>query len=353
MATSAGVAQSMASHVHALLASCGIEAGNAMPVALMATLGLLLLGLIGLLPPRRGALVACALLTVKLGTGLLLLVLAARHVHYALWIPWLPEATAPYRFGPGGVLAASVPLLGVFACSVAGEHAAAGHAAADRAGRVAVRPGRVSGLGQYAAVVGGIAAAPATAVDDAAAATGGGERVGGTPAGAAAGGCAVGNAVVDGGPRCIAWACCAADAGRGGAGRGAAGAGDADGHIAGAAWAGNPAGDGGAVPGCPARAGSATTRPAGAGPPGRRAVPVGRRGTDACVARLTTRQASHAWRRRPASRTKKSRPRGWLLRCRQGGDSVRGRCRVACVLGQQAVDVLQLGHIHCAENRMR
>ncbi|MGE8046667.1 hypothetical protein ACQKO6_21120, partial [Pseudomonas monteilii] len=117
MATSAGVAQSMASHVHALLASCGIEAGNAMPVALMATLGLLLLGLIGLLPPRRGALVACALLTVKLGTGLLLLVLAARHVHYALWIPWLPEATAPYRFGPGGVLAASVPLLGMFACA--------------------------------------------------------------------------------------------------------------------------------------------------------------------------------------------------------------------------------------------
>ncbi|HFT6994581.1 TPA: amino acid transporter [Stenotrophomonas maltophilia] len=117
MATSAGVAQSMASHVHALLASCGIEAGNAMPVALMATLGLLLLGLIGVLPPRRGALVACALLTVKLGTGLLLLVLAARHVHYALWIPWLPEATAPYRFGPGGVLAASVPLLGVFACA--------------------------------------------------------------------------------------------------------------------------------------------------------------------------------------------------------------------------------------------
>lgn len=117
VATSAGVAQSMASHVHALLASAGIEAGNAMPVALTATLGLLLLGVTVLLPPRRAALVACALLTVKLGTGLLLLALAARHVHYALWIPWLPEATAPYRFGPGGVLAASVPLLGVFACA--------------------------------------------------------------------------------------------------------------------------------------------------------------------------------------------------------------------------------------------
>jgi hypothetical protein len=45
----------------------------------------------------------------------LLLALAARHVHYGHWIPWLPPATAPYRFGLGGVLAAAVPLLGIFA----------------------------------------------------------------------------------------------------------------------------------------------------------------------------------------------------------------------------------------------
>lgn len=113
--TSAGVAQSIASHLQVLLARCGIEAGNGMPVQLLAATGLWLLGMVGLLPPRHVALIVCALLTVKIGIGLLLLALAARYVHYALWIPWLPEATAPYRYGLGGVLAASVPLLGVFA----------------------------------------------------------------------------------------------------------------------------------------------------------------------------------------------------------------------------------------------
>ncbi len=115
MVTSAGVAQSIASHLQVLLARCGIEAGNGMPVQLLAATGLWLLGMVGLLPPRHVALIVCALLTVKIGIGLLLLALAARYVHYAFWIPWLPEATAPYRYGLGGVLAASVPLLGVFA----------------------------------------------------------------------------------------------------------------------------------------------------------------------------------------------------------------------------------------------
>lgn len=115
VATSAGAAQSMASHLRVFLLRCSIDAGNAMPDQLAAVFGLLLLGVVGLLPPRRLVLVACALLTMKIGIGLLLLALAARYVHYALWIPWLPEATAPYRFGLGGVLAASVPLLGVFA----------------------------------------------------------------------------------------------------------------------------------------------------------------------------------------------------------------------------------------------
>lgn len=113
--TAAGVAQSIASHLHALLAGCGIETGNGMPDQLMAAASLLLLAVVGLLRPHRVVLVACVLLTVKIGIGLLLLVLAARHVHYAYWIPWLPPATAPYRFGIGGVLAASVPLFGVFA----------------------------------------------------------------------------------------------------------------------------------------------------------------------------------------------------------------------------------------------
>lgn len=113
--TAAGVAQSVANHLHVLLAGCGIEASNGMPGQLMAAASLLLLAVVGLLRPHRVVLVACVLLTVKIGAGLLLLVLAARHVHYAYWIPWLPPATAPYRFGIGGVLAASVPLYGVFA----------------------------------------------------------------------------------------------------------------------------------------------------------------------------------------------------------------------------------------------
>lgn len=113
--TAAGAAQSSASHLHAVLALYGVQAEHTVPVQLTAAVGLLMLGTTALLPARVVALVACALLTVKIGTGLLLLTLAARYVHYAHWVPWLPDATAPYRFGLGGVLAAAVPLLGVFA----------------------------------------------------------------------------------------------------------------------------------------------------------------------------------------------------------------------------------------------
>ncbi|WP_414611892.1 amino acid transporter [Stenotrophomonas muris] len=115
VATTAGVAQSMALHLHAVLAAEGLQPCDWLPEQLTAAVGLLMLGALALLPPRRVVLVACALLTVKIGAGVLLLALAARHVHYAHWIPWLPPATAPYRFGLGGVLAAAVPLLGVFA----------------------------------------------------------------------------------------------------------------------------------------------------------------------------------------------------------------------------------------------
>lgn len=115
MATTAGVAQSMAHHLHAAAAAGGLQAGGWLPGQVTASVGLLMLGALALLPPRDVALAACALLTVKIGVGVLLLALAARYVHYAYWIPWLPPATAPYRFGLGGVLAAAVPLLGVFA----------------------------------------------------------------------------------------------------------------------------------------------------------------------------------------------------------------------------------------------
>lgn len=113
--TMAGAAQSAASHLHAALATADIQLGFWLPVQVTAAAGLLALGAVALLPARRVALVACGLLTIKIGVGVLLLTLAARHVHYAHWIPWLPPATAPYRFGLGGVLAAAVPLLGVFA----------------------------------------------------------------------------------------------------------------------------------------------------------------------------------------------------------------------------------------------
>ncbi|HFK2922465.1 TPA: amino acid transporter [Stenotrophomonas maltophilia] len=113
--TAAGAAQSSASHLHAMLALFGVQADHTVPVQLTAAVALLVLGATALLPARVVALVACALLTVKIGIGLLLLTLAARYVHYAHWVPWLPDATAPYRFGLGGVLAAAVPLLGVFA----------------------------------------------------------------------------------------------------------------------------------------------------------------------------------------------------------------------------------------------
>ena len=113
--TLAGSAQSAASHLHAALQAAGMGPVLSLPLQVTAAAGLLVLGAIALLQPRQAVLVACVLLTLKVGIGLLLLMLAARYVHYAHWVPWLPAATAPYRFGVGGVLAAAVPLLGVFA----------------------------------------------------------------------------------------------------------------------------------------------------------------------------------------------------------------------------------------------
>ncbi|WP_414487619.1 amino acid transporter [Stenotrophomonas maltophilia] len=113
-ATLAGAAQSGAGHLHAALAAGASSAGT-LPVQVTAAAGLLLLGATALMRPARTVLLVCGLLTVKIGIGVLLLALAARYVHYAHWIPWVPPATAPYRFGLGGVLAAAVPLLGIFA----------------------------------------------------------------------------------------------------------------------------------------------------------------------------------------------------------------------------------------------
>jgi len=113
-ATTAGLAQSMANHLYAAAGAVDVAPSQWMPLPLTASILLLLLGgATAVLRTPCALLLASALLTVKLGVGLLLLLLAARHVHYAYWIPWLPTATAPYRFGLGGVLAAGVALLGV------------------------------------------------------------------------------------------------------------------------------------------------------------------------------------------------------------------------------------------------
>lgn len=113
-ATTAGLAQSMANHLCAAAGAVDVAPAQWMPLPLAASILLLLLGAVtAALRTPCALLLASALLTVKLGVGLLLLLLAARHVHYAYWIPWLPTATAPYRFGLGGVLAAGAALLGV------------------------------------------------------------------------------------------------------------------------------------------------------------------------------------------------------------------------------------------------
>lgn len=113
-ATTAGLAQSMARHLYAAAEVIDAAPAQWVPLPLAASIMVLLLGAAtAVLRMPRVLLLASALLTVKLGAGLLLLLLAARHVHYAHWIPWLPSATAPYRFGLGGVLAAGLALLGV------------------------------------------------------------------------------------------------------------------------------------------------------------------------------------------------------------------------------------------------
>ncbi|WP_406234756.1 amino acid transporter [Isoptericola jiangsuensis] len=115
LATLAGAAQSGARHLYAAASALGESPQRWLPISMAAALGLLPTGLAAMLRPRRALLVACVLLTVKVGLGLLLVLLAARYVHYGNWVPWMPSSTGPHRFGLGGVVAAAVPLLGVFA----------------------------------------------------------------------------------------------------------------------------------------------------------------------------------------------------------------------------------------------
>lgn len=115
LATLAGAAQSGARHLYAAASALGEPPQRWLPISMAAALGLLPVGLAAMLRPRRALVVACVLLTVKVGVGLLLVLLAARYVHYGNWVPWMPSSTGPHRFGLGGVVAAAVPLLGVFA----------------------------------------------------------------------------------------------------------------------------------------------------------------------------------------------------------------------------------------------
>lgn len=115
LATLTGAAQSGARHLYAAAGALGAVPQRWLPISMAASLGLLPVGLAVMLRPRHTLLVACGLLTVKVGLGLLLVLLAARYVHYGNWVPWMPSSTGPHRFGLGGVVAAAVPLLGVFA----------------------------------------------------------------------------------------------------------------------------------------------------------------------------------------------------------------------------------------------
>lgn len=115
LATLAGAAQSGARHLYAALHVLGGHPQRGLPVPLAAALGLLPVAVVAMLRPRRAVLVVCVLLTLKVGVGLLLVLLAARYVHYGNWVPWIPSSTGADRFGFGGVLAAASPLLGVFA----------------------------------------------------------------------------------------------------------------------------------------------------------------------------------------------------------------------------------------------
>ncbi len=115
LATLAGAAQSGAQHLYATVSALGQPPQRWLPMPLAAALGLLPVGVAAMLRPRRAVRLACVLLSVKLGVGLLLVLLAARYVHYGNWVPWMPSSTGPHRFGLGGVVAAAVPLLGVFA----------------------------------------------------------------------------------------------------------------------------------------------------------------------------------------------------------------------------------------------
>ncbi|MGE6334499.1 amino acid transporter [Stenotrophomonas sp. NPDC077659] len=115
LTTLAGAAQSGARHLHAWLHALGGQPQHWLPLPLAAALGLLPVAMAAMLRPRRAVLVACVLLTLKVGVGLLLVLLAARYVHYGNWVPWIPSSTDSDRFGLGGVLAAATPLLGVFA----------------------------------------------------------------------------------------------------------------------------------------------------------------------------------------------------------------------------------------------
>ncbi|HCR34512.1 MAG TPA: amino acid transporter, partial [Stenotrophomonas sp.] len=87
LATLAGAAQSGARHLNAVACALGVPPQRWLPISMAAALGLLPVGLAAMLRPRRTLLVACVLLTVKVGLGLLLVVVAARYVHYGNWVP--------------------------------------------------------------------------------------------------------------------------------------------------------------------------------------------------------------------------------------------------------------------------
>ncbi|WP_313420969.1 amino acid transporter [Stenotrophomonas sp.] len=123
LATLAGAAQSGAHHLYATVSALGQPPQRWLPMPLAAALGLLPVGVAAMLRPRRAVRLACVLLSVKLGLGLLLVLLAVPllgvFASAGLLLGMAPRVQQPHRqltrVGGGAALVAMLMLMGLAA----------------------------------------------------------------------------------------------------------------------------------------------------------------------------------------------------------------------------------------------